>query len=107
MISLRSTSSALWYCMTFYIRRVAFAASVIFLASFPFLQIVSLIVPTMLILIVLSEIKPMPSKYEHKLEMFDNLTILGLTYILLCFTEFVYDPVARYKMGYAMILLVI
>ena len=36
MVSLKGSSNALWYCMTFYLRRIAFAASVIFLASFPF-----------------------------------------------------------------------
>jgi len=61
----------------------------------------------MLILIVLLEVRPMPSKYEQRLEIFDNLTILGLTYILLCFTEFAFDPVARYKMGFVMIIIVI
>jgi hypothetical protein len=61
----------------------------------------------MVILIVLSEVRPMPTNYEHRLEIFDNLTIIGLNYILLCFTEFVHDPVARYKMGYAMVFIVI
>jgi hypothetical protein len=35
---------------------------VIFLAEFPFFQIVSLIVPTLVILIILGEVKPMPSR---------------------------------------------
>lgn len=48
----------------------------------------------------------MPSKVEQRLEMFDNVTILSLTYTLLCFTEFVKDPSARYEIGYAMILIV-
>jgi len=62
MISLKGRPSALWYVMAFYFRRAAFAASVIFLAEFPFLQIVSLIVPTLVILIILGEVKPMSSR---------------------------------------------
>ena len=51
----------------------------------------------MLILLLCYE--PLESKYANRLETFDEVCILCLSYIAMCFTDFVPDPEARYDIG--------
>ncbi len=51
--------------------------------------------------------KPLPTPFENKQEMYNNVSILILTYCLLCYTMYIGDPETRYNMGYVMILLTI
>lgn len=51
--------------------------------------------------------EPLATPFENKQELYNNFSILILTYCLLTFTQFVPDPDVKYNMGYAMILLTI
>ena len=47
-------------------------------------------------LIALGQIEPLCSKFENKVEMYNSVTVLLLSYVLFCFTEFVPDAMTRY-----------
>lgn len=99
--------SALLWCLFFFARRIIFSLGVIFLTKSPYFQIVMFIVPTSMVIIMVGLAKPLPTPFENKLELYNNFSILVVSYCLLCFTEFVPDPMARYNIGYAMILLTV
>ena len=99
--------SALLWSLFFLGRRILFALGVIFLIDYPIFQIYLFIFPTLAVLMMVGLAEPLPTPAENKQEVYNNFTILILSYCLLCFTEFVAKPDTRYNMGYLMILLTI
>ena len=108
MVDLRHKNmSALLWCVFFIGRRVAFSVGCIFFKDFPVFQIYLFIFSTLAVLMMVGLARPLPTPFDNKLEMYNNFSILVLSYCLLCFTPFVIDPDTRYDMGYIMILLTI
>ena len=108
MIDLKHKSiSALLWPVFFIGRRIIFAAGVLFVKEYPLFQIYLFLFPTLCVLMMVGLAKPLPTPFENKQEMYNNVTILILTYCLLCFTMFISDVETRYNMGYAMILLTV
>lgn len=65
------------------------------------------IIPTLAVLIMVGLTRPLSTPFENKQELYNNFSILVVSYCLLCFTNFVPDPTTRYNIGYIMILLTI
>lgn len=61
--------------------------------------------PTLAVVILLGLAQPLESPYDNRIEMFDSVTVLLLSYCLFCFTDFVPDPNMRYQIGFWMILM--
>ena len=108
MIDLRHKQrSALLWCIFFLGRRIIFAIGVIFFIDYPFFQIVLFILPTLAVLIMVGLASPLETSFENNQELYNNFSILVVSYCLLCFTQFIPDPEMRYNMGYVMVLLTV
>lgn len=108
MVNLKQKSRSVLLWPIFFIgRRILFALGVVFLLDYPTLQIYLFIFPTLAVLMMVGLAEPLQTPFENKSEVYNNFTILVLSYCLLCFTEFVPVPDMRYNMGYLMILLTV
>ena len=108
MVDLRHRqASALLWCIFFIGRRILFGVGVIFLKDYPLFQIYLFIFPTMAVLIMVGLARPLATPFENKQELYNNFTILALSYCLLSFTQYVPEAEMRYNMGYFLILLTI
>ena len=87
---------AVFTCILFFLRRIVFVVGVIFLIDYPVFQILCYIFPTLMLLILIGVVEPFPSKQVNRLEMYNNCTVITLSYCLYCFTPWVADPAARY-----------
>ena len=106
MIDLRhKQASALLWCIFFIGRRITFTIGVIFFKSTPVFQILIFIVTTLAVLMMVGLAKPLPTPFENKQELYNNFSILVLSYCLLTFTPYVPNPDTKYLMGYIMIML--
>ena len=95
MINLESSNSAIIWPIVFCIRRAIFAVAVVFTKN-PVLQLMAFTYPTLAVVIILGYTHPLESQYANRVEMYDSVTVLLLSYCLFCFTEFVPDPNIRY-----------
>ena len=55
----------------------------------------------MSLLVYLLQVKPLETPFAHRVEVFNEVTIVVLIYGLMMFTDFVDDPVTRYRIGWA------
>ena len=58
-----------------------------------------------MLLVLIGIVEPFPSILVNRLEMYNNWTVILLSYCLLCFTPWVSDAGRRYQIGYGMIIL--
>ena len=58
-----------------------------------------------MVMIHIGMVEPYPTPIENKLEVYNNYSILWLSYCLFCYTDYVPDPQARYTIGFLMIFL--
>lgn len=70
----------------FFIRRAAFACSVVFLKDYFWVQIASQTLCQVLMFAFFTHFKPMDSPFLNRMEAMSEVTTLGLLYGLLCFT---------------------
>jgi hypothetical protein len=72
-------------------RRLVFAIAAVVCDNFPFLQIQLLIYSTLLVILYLGVTKPFEEPFLNKLEIFNEICVLGVGYHLLLFTDFIPD----------------
>jgi hypothetical protein len=104
MINLEGHESAILWPIVFCIRRALFAVAVVFITD-PVVQLMAFVYPTLAVVILLGLTQPLESPYANKIEMFDSVTVLILSYCLFCFTDFVPDANVRYNIGFVMIMM--
>ena len=107
MLDLRDKFWSFLYCIFFYLNRIIFSLSVVFLAHSPFIQIVIFIFTAIAQMIILGFVRPLKTSKLNRLELFNSYTSLVSSYCLLCFTFFVPDAQIRNDIGYVLILLVV
>ena len=56
------------------------------------------------ITVYILHVKPMETPFTNKMEVYNECTILTLSYGLLCFTNAVPDPEAQYTIGWSYII---
>jgi hypothetical protein len=104
MIDLNQNPNAVLWCTLFCFRRAVFAFALIFTTN-PCLQLMAFCFPILAVIIMLGLISPLAEKFDNKIELYDSLTILLLSYCLFLFTDFVPDAFIRYQVGFFMIFL--
>ena len=85
--------------VTFYLRKVLFVASIIFFDDFVWGQLALILFFSVRMIILIQWYQPYSTKYSNRLETFNEVCILCLTYIAMCYTDFVPDPIVRYEFG--------
>ena len=85
--------------MTFFIRRFAFIVSVLLMNDYLLTQLAIQIAVSLANLLFLVQWKPLLTSFENKKEIFNEVTILCLSYFALAFTNAEPDPNTRAVYG--------
>ena len=87
----------------FFLRRITFVMSVIFLEEFVWGQIAIQTFTSLGMMMLIQWHQPFESSFDNKLEVFNELCVLLLTYYAICFTDFILDPEVKNDLGYSYI----
>lgn len=91
----------------FMVRRIIFVMSVIYLNGYPVLQVNLMLVQSLSFVVYLIVAKPFEDPKINRIEIFNELSILFITYPSLLFTGyFNADVDLQYKAGWAMIIMI-
>lgn len=74
------------------VRRLLFALSAVFLTRWPLVQVNLLFLQSLTVILYLLHFRPFEDPLMNKLEIFNELCILYVTYPSLLFSGFVSDP---------------
>ena len=77
------------------------------LAKYITMQIFLFMIPSMVSLCIIAGIKPLETILDNRLEAFNCITVMLISYCLMTFTPLAIDPMARYTMGFVMFALTI
>ena len=105
MLNLRHGSLTFLWPVFFIVRRVLFVVAVCLLVKYTSLQIILFLYPTIAVMVILCTVKPLEDEPTNRMEIYNSVMILCMTYCLMCFTPFALDARARYTMGYVLVLL--
>ena len=89
----------LFYVSLYFLRRAIFVITIYLLEEHLWLQITIQMLSTLVVLITLLATKPLESKRSNRIEVFNECTILGLIYLLSCFTDLIPDASVRSNLG--------
>ena len=89
--------------LSFFLRRITFVLSALFLGNFLWAQLAILIMISIFMIILLLWWSPLESRFATFMEILNEETILLLSYLLMCFTDFVSEPEIRSYVGYVYI----
>ena len=87
--------------MIFFYRRLLFVYSALLLGNYLLVQLVIQISMIQFYLTILHSFRPQESRMSLHKQTFDECTYIILIYLLMCFTNFIPDPVIRSKLGVA------
>lgn len=93
----------LFYPALFFGRRISFTLSVLLFKNFLWGQIAIQFAFSTAMIIYLLHAWPLQTPFAVKMEVFNECTIVVLLYGLMCFTDFVPDPMVRYRIGWCYI----
>jgi len=85
------------------LRRILFAALLVFSGDYPYIQLMLSIIVTMLVICYILVTRPFEEALLNKMEFFNELSVLIASYIILLFSPFLDDYNLIYKMGWLMI----
>jgi len=85
------------------IRRLILAITIICLQGYPTFQLMSVYFQILAVTIFNGQVEPFSDRTTNRLEQFNELTISGVFYHLLCFADLVKDPMTRINLGWSMI----
>ena len=91
------------YPTVFMLRRLIFAMTIVLLWKQNFFQIQIVVFKTSMVMAFTGQVRPFRFPEQNKAEVFNEVMCLISTYGLIIFTDFVSDPLARYKCGWALI----
>ena len=107
MLNLRHGSLTFLWPVFFIVRRVLFVIGVCLLVKYTSLQLILFLCPTIAVMVILCTVKPLEDQPTNWMEIYNSIMILLMTYCLMCFTPFVLDAMARYTMGYVLVILTV
>ena len=87
----------------FFTKRLLIACTIISAKDYLWVQITSLHLMNLISAIYTLQCSPLATKKSHAFEVFNDCTLLVLTYCLLCFTDFIPEEDTRHKLGYVFI----
>ena len=95
--------NSIFFYVLFTFRRLIFAVSAVVLTGHPTIQIFFLFMQCVLIITYLGTVKPFEAPFNNKLEMFNEICIIGVCYHLMLFTDFLPSPPKQYLLGWSLI----
>ena len=95
-----SKGAILAYLLTYFARRGIFTFSVFILSDYLWLQLAIQMICSLCVLSILLYVRPFSDPRLQRLEVFNEITILGLSYMLAAFSDMITDPGDRYNYGW-------
>ena len=80
----------------FFLRRICAVLSILIFQKYLWSQIVTQFVMSFTILFLLQGYSPLESRFENRVEIFNEMCILNMTYMVMLFTDYVPDAFLRY-----------
>jgi len=93
----------LLYYACFTLRRLLMAITIIFIDTFPMMQLIIFNQSSVLTIIFLGWSKPFKLTFINNLELFNELAILAHTYMLVLFTDINDDGIFKAKLGWVIV----
>ena len=93
--TLRETTGSALFLGLFYLRRIIFATTLVYLRGFVTIQLISLMLPTLAVIATIAGFKPLIGMFSNRLELYNNCCTMILAYSLCCMTEYVEGAKAR------------
>ncbi|CDW74924.1 UNKNOWN [Stylonychia lemnae] len=87
------------------IRRLVFAFSIVYFGDQPLLQAILQIICSLALIVYLIHCKPYKSKIDFTFEIYNEATLLSMSYFLIVYIDIVNDIKLRYDIGWYMIIL--
>ena len=84
---------------SFFVRRLALAFTLIFWIEFFWGQIACQFGFSVALIIFIQWKKPLESKFENNMETFSEIITIFVLYMMLCFTDYILDPMMRSYCG--------
>ena len=75
----------------FFLRRIAFVLTVLFMGDFVLGQLAILCYTSLIMCFLVQWFKPLESRFANDIETFNEVTMLVLLYPLFCLTDFMND----------------
>ena len=85
------------------LRRLVLALTIIYLQGYPTFQLMSVYFQILAVTIFNGQVEPFADRTSQRLEQFNELTISGVFYHLVCFADLVRDPIIRMEVGWSLI----
>ena len=98
---------ALLFVPLFLFRRFLFALTAVYLGSSIVAQVYLVHYASLSLLIYMMLILPMENEVHNGVQIFNESILLLLTGMLFLFTEFVGDPIMRYRVGWWLIYIIV
>ena len=92
--------------ISFFIRRLAFCLTVVFWLEFLWGQVAIQIMTSVIMVIFLQWSRPLDSRFSNNIETFNEVISIFTLYLLMCFSDFISDPMIRSLCGKAFIAIV-
>lgn len=87
-----NSKAALLFNVIYMLRRLFFASVAVFLTNMPSLQVVLVICHCLVVMMYLVRVRPFADPIMNYMEILNEAFILGATYHMLIFTDFVPNP---------------
>ena len=89
--------------ISFFVRRIAFCFTAVFWLEFLWGQVAIQIMTSCLMVIYLQWSRPLDSRFANNMETFNEVISMFTLYLLMCFSDFISDPMIRSLCGKAFI----
>jgi len=89
--------------MAFFVRRVMLSIAVVLLRGYPVFQIFVANFSVLAVIILHGQIEPYATRFENRLETFNELLVVGIVYHMCIFSPWVYSAQRKYGAGWSMI----
>ncbi|CDW86251.1 UNKNOWN [Stylonychia lemnae] len=96
--------STLFWNVIFLFKRLIFAIIAVFMREYPALQILILIMMNLGSMLYIFHTKPFDDAKTNNLEVFNEACVLGISYQILFFTDYLRDPLIQYQIGYGILI---
>ena len=91
----------------FFAKRLVFVSFLVVANAYLWVQVATLNFLALTSIIYMLWYKPMETLQANLIEVFNDYTLLVMTYFLWCFTDIIGEPETRYELGYVFISIIL
>eukprot|EP00347_Sterkiella_histriomuscorum_P008413 403345188 len=89
----------------YFVRRLSFSFSIVFFGAAPFIQAVIQVLWSVALIMYVTYYKPFKSKSDYIFEIYNEFTLLTISYFLIVYIDIVNDAELRYSIGWYVVII--